>query len=61
MPYFGVHIINTNSGHFGVVLREGSVRTLNSHHIFDTFDEAYKTAKVWAFGNRDLVDETIHH
>ena len=62
MSYFGVSIINTNSGKFGVVLREGMVETLNWRNIEDNFEEAYKTAKIWArcYGC-SVDDQTAHH
>ena len=60
MTYFGTHIRNTRDGKFAVVCREGSVRTLDWRHVYDSFEEAYKTAKVWSFGG-EIVDETTHH
>lgn len=62
MTYFGVNIINTNSGKFGVVIREGLSETLNWRHVYDDFDEAMETAKIWARCHRcSIEDQTTHH
>ena len=58
--YFDQVIINTNSGKFGVVETEGCVRILNPMNVYDTFDEAYKHAKILLRG-QEPTDETRHH
>lgn len=58
--YYDQVIINTNSGKFGVVHTEGCVRMLRPTDVFDTYDEAYRHAKAFLFG-QEPTDETTHH
>lgn len=62
MTYFGVSIINTNSGKFGVVLREALTETLNWRHTYNDFEDALITAKIWARSyGCEVEDKTTHH
>ena len=58
--YYDYIITNLNNGMFGVVHTEGACRMLNSHHIFETYEDAYKCAKACLFGE-EPTDETTHH
>lgn len=60
MPrYFDYVIKNLNTGEFGVIRREGRCDSLSSHMIFATYDEAYRTARIYLRG-QEPTDETTH-
>ena len=44
------------------MIREGLSETLNWRHVYDDFDEAMETAKIWARCHRcSIEDQTTHH
>lgn len=53
-------IKNTCSGKFAVVCRREGVDRLAAWMVYDTYAEAYATAKAYLFGQIP-TDETSHH
>jgi len=51
-------IKNTNDNRFMVAHREFGVDS--RHSVHDTYEAAYKEAKIWNWG-REPIDETKHH
>ncbi len=58
--YITYVIKNTNKDKFMVCYRECMVDRLAAWMVYDTYEEAYKVAKAYNFGN-EPVDETKHH
>ena len=59
MEYINTYVIkNSNTNRFMVVHRECHVDCYHSMH--DTYEEAYKEAKIWNWG-KEPIDETTHH
>lgn len=58
--YFDYVIKNTNKDKFCVCYREGLCDSLRATNIFETYEEAYRVAKAYLFG-QEPTDETRHH
>lgn len=54
-------IKNTNNNKFMVVNRIGLCETLATFKMYNTYEEAYKTAKAYCFKGNEPIDETKHH
>ena len=51
---------NTSDEKFMVCDRTGLCESLTTPYTYETFEEAYRVAKVYGWG-REPIDETRHH
>lgn len=58
MKYFNWVIKNTNNGQFMVCYRECGTDSVRK--VYKTFDEAYKAAKAYNFGD-EPINEVVNH
>ena len=53
-------IKNTSDEKFMVCDRTGLCESLTTPYTYETFEEAYRVAKIYGWG-REPIDETRHH